>query len=183
VILVTSDGRGHVAVLAGLVAAAYALLFAAALLGKVDGWPSWSEAVSGFVPRRARIATVVRFGVPPAEGAVAAVSLLQPKVGLLASGALLGIFAAVVVGLRSSHEGEECNCFGAVASSRISLGLAARNAVLAGIALGVALATRDVHVSRISTTEMLVVVLLGSLLLVFSEFRRFSQTQQRRARA
>jgi hypothetical protein len=169
--------------LAELVAAAYSLLFAAALLGKLDSWRSWSEAVAAFVPRRPRAVAVVRFGAPLAEGAVVVLALSLPKIGLVAAGALLVVFAVAVVLLRPAHAGRECNCFGSIAPSQISLSLAARNGALAGTAFAVAIGVWNLRVSRLSPSQMLVLLLVGSLLLVCAEFRRFSRVEQRSSKA
>lgn len=169
------------ATLAGLVAAAYAMLFAAALLGKLDSWRLWSEAVAVFIPRRTWVTAGVRFGVPIVEGALAALTLSYPSIGLLVCGALLAVFAVVVALLQRHHDGTECNCFGSVASSQINLSLAARDAVLAGAAIAVAVAVWNLNVSRLSPSEILILLALGSLLLVSTEFRKFSQIEERRS--
>jgi hypothetical protein len=102
-----------------------------------------------------------------------------PKVGLLAAGALLAAFAAAVAVLQRRHAGAECNCFGAVAPTRIGRSLVARNVVLSAVALGTAGVGWSVEVARLSASEYVAVALLGSLLFVAAQFRTFLVSTQR----
>ena len=96
-----------------------------------DGWRLMSVRIGG--PGR-RGGLVFR-ALPLAEAAVAAWCVLTPREGLPAAGLLLAALALGVLAVRGRLEGEDCGCFGELAESRIGRRLAARNAVLALVAL------------------------------------------------
>jgi hypothetical protein len=102
---------------------------------------------------------------------------------LIAAGALLLVFALVVAVLQPRHQDMECSCFGAVASSRISKSLVARDAVAALAAIAVAIAAWTLDVPRLAAADFLVLLVLGSMLLVGAEFRRFVHIKDRRLEA
>jgi thiol-disulfide isomerase/thioredoxin len=118
-----------------LVAAAYAALFAAAALGKATAWESWS-ALAEDVAGKAK--PVVRPAVPAGEVALAVALIVVPAFGLAATAGALGLFAVVVIRVRGRLAGRDCGCFGRFSSGKLSGRLAARNAVLAAAAAGLA---------------------------------------------
>jgi hypothetical protein len=166
--------------LVALIAAVYGLLFGVAVFGKVDGWRSWSRALNGFLPGRPRVAALTLVAVPFTEAVVVVLTLGFPKLGLLAAAGVLAVFAVVVAALRSRHQDEECNCFGAIATSRISATLVARNAIASAFAIAVGVAAWGVDVPRLRPTHVLVLILLGSILTIGGQFRNFVHVQQRR---
>jgi len=165
--------------LVALIAAVYGLLFAVAVIGKADNWRSWSRAMRGFLPGRPAIAAVAVVAVPVVEAVVAGTTFFFPKLGLVAAGAVLVLFAAVVAVLQTRHRGEECNCFGALATSRISPALVGRNAIAAAVALAVGVASWRLEVPRLAATHFLVLILVGSLLVIAVEFRNFLRVRER----
>jgi hypothetical protein len=161
--------------------AGYGLLFVAAVLAKLDGWPSWSSAVEGWLPRRPAFARALRWVVPQLEGLAAVLAFTVPRVGLLVSALVLVLLAVGIGVLRPSHRGEECNCFGAVAASRIGAPLAARNLVLAAVAFAGFFGSD--HVRRLSGLE-LVAMFAGLLLVIVSaESLKFYLSAMRRLRS
>jgi hypothetical protein len=166
--------------LVAVLAAAYGFLFAFAGLGKVDGWRSWTQAINGFLPTHTRIAAVARVTIPLAEAGVAALCIAFPRLGLVAASSVLAAFGVIVAFLQAHHRGAECNCFGAVASSRISKALVLRDLSASGIALAAVLLAWSIRVPHLASAELGVLVLLGSLLLVALEFRTLRRIDVRR---
>jgi hypothetical protein len=169
--------------LVALISAAYGLLFAFAVLAKADGWRAWSRAMGTFVPGRPRIAAAAVIVVPLVEALVAALAFALPKLGLLAAGAVLAAFALVVAVLQSRHRGEECNCFGALATSRIDPMLIVRNALAAAVALTVGIASRGTDVQPLPATSVLALILVGSVLAIGLEFRNLLRLREQRLSA
>lgn len=114
---------------------AYSLLFLSAFLGKADGWEAWQLSVSDLFDHRL-LARCVLVGVPTVEAVIAVVLLARPQLGLVSAGLLLTAFGTVVLALNRREEAGSCSCFGALAPSSISAGLAARDFGLAALAGG-----------------------------------------------
>lgn len=154
-------------------AVGYALLFVGAALAKLDNWRSWSITVSKFAALGGSWNKLIRFGAPSAESAVAAVAIRDPRAGLVASFLLLALFAVAVAILYRRHAGEECNCFGALLPSAISMNLVYRNSALAGGALALWWAVTRTDVEPLGALEILVACLFAIIAVVALELRRF----------
>jgi hypothetical protein len=115
-------------------AAGAAALFACAALGKALAWRSWATLAKRIAGRRGGrwLASLL----PPLEGAIAALVLLRPGIGLAAGALLFGAFALGVVALDHRLRGAECGCFGPLIRRGVGPRLAAGNAFLA-LAAGV----------------------------------------------
>jgi hypothetical protein len=119
---------GHVASQALVVG--FWLVFVGSVLGKLDGWSRWSSLASA-LPLPRPIAATVRVLLPLVEATVAVLLLLAPAAGLVAAGALLGVFAVAVVVFARRIGPAECGCFGALTPTKLGTGLAVRDGILA----------------------------------------------------
>lgn len=160
--------------IAEVAAGACALLFLAAVLGKLDGWGQWSR-LSQEIPGPGAVGRVTRVGVPMVESAIVVLSLASPIAGLAAGTVVLVGFASAVGVLGRRLAGQECNCFGAIAPATISWQLAARNIVLAILAAGGWYAARRENLQALSFSAVLVTVLFGAIALMVFQFRRLRQ--------
>lgn len=128
------SGSPYVALVLRAGGAAYFVLFAAAVLGKVGSWNLWKVSVRnwsrGTIPEQSLL-----IGLPLLEGLVATLLIIAPAAGLGAASFLLGLLSSGVVLLVPSHRGESCACFGTSGSASIGVALAARNAILSVAAL------------------------------------------------
>lgn len=118
--------------------AALGVVMAGAALGKLDAWGRWANTMYRLVPRSRILARRLRYAIPVVEGVVVVLLFARPVVGLAACALLMTVFAVAVAVLARTHAGEDCACFGTVVSSRIGVGLAVRDAVLAVLAAGLA---------------------------------------------
>ena len=168
--------------LADIVAGAYALIFLAAALGKLDSWAAWSR-LSREIARSDLLGSAVRSVVPAVEGLVGVLCFVAPTAGLAAAAVLLAFFALAILLLSRRLAGEDCNCFGAIAPATISPRLAARNLALAIIAAGGWYAASQQNLQARSLGQMLVTLLLGTIALMFIQFRRLAVSAPARATA
>lgn len=155
-------------------AAVYALLFLAAVLGKLDSWEQWSELSDG-LPGPPAVGRGARYGVPAAESVVVALCVLWPLGGLAASALVLTGFAASVELLARQIPGRECNCFGAIAPATISPRLALRNVVLAVAAAAAWYVVWKQDVQALSALSVFLTVLLGAIALMVLQLWRLRQ--------
>lgn len=153
-----------------LEAAAFAGMFAVALLGKLDSWNSWRQTVRS-LPLPVLPESPVRFGIPILEGATFAALVASPRIGLAASAAVLLVFAAAVALLHSAGSNTTCNCFGAISSKPLGIGLAARNATLAVIATAGAVGAKP-HVASLPLLHVAVAISVAVLVVLLVEARR-----------
>ena len=126
-----------------IVAAAFALFFGVACTGKATGRRGWYELarrVSGD-----RLALPTALIVPSAEAGIAILCIVRPDVGLAGAAFVLALFAGAVA-LRRDLHGAPCGCFGPLLHSKLGPGLAARNAVLASLAVVAAVGARSATV-------------------------------------
>jgi hypothetical protein len=88
------------------------------------------------------LARPTAIAVPVAELVIAAFVIpdATARAGGLAAALALIVFAAAVVRLMARGEAPDCNCFGPLHSSRVGPGMLARNLVLAGFGVSVAVA-------------------------------------------
>jgi hypothetical protein len=158
---------------------AFSLIFVASVLGKLDGWGRWS-ALASALPFPPRLREAVRLLLPVLEAGVVAVLLLFPVAGLLASSALLAIFAIAVTLIAKRIGPAECGCFGALTPTKLGTALAVRNALLASAAaLGVALVLQA-DTSRPSLAALALGLLLGLWILLPLEYVHLSQGREER---
>jgi hypothetical protein len=159
---------------AEIAAGAFALVFVAAAVGKVDSWGPWSRLTEE-IPGPGVLGRVVRIAVPAAEGAIVVLSLASPVIGLAAGAIILGGFALAVWTLARQLAGRECNCFGAIAPATISSRLASRNIALAILAAAGWYAARRESLQAMSFSKVLVTALLGAIALMGFQFRQLRQ--------
>jgi hypothetical protein len=154
-----------------LAAGAYALLFVAAVLGKLDSWDQWAR-LTREVPGPRALGVCVRFGVPAVESATVVLSLVRPTAGLAVGAIVLACLALGVWLLTRRLTGRECNCFGTIAPATISPRLAVRNAVLACAAAAGWYVSGRSHAHALSLEEVLATLLFGAIALMLVKFRR-----------
>jgi hypothetical protein len=165
-------------IFADIAAGACALLFLAAVFGKLDSWESWSRLTAEF-PGPHLLRRVIRLAVPATEGAVVVLIFASPKAGLAAGAALLLSFAVAVQLLARRLAGRECNCFGAIAPATLSPRLAARNIAFAvAAALGGYAAWRE-HMGSLTVPDVAATLLAGAILLMVVQYRDLHQTTSR----
>jgi hypothetical protein len=162
-----------------VVAAIYAALFLAAVLGKADSWRAWGDLLVAVSPGWLGI-SVIKLGVPAVEAAVAVWLVIAPATGLLAAASLLGILAVAVLVVSLRHSGRPCACFGALMPSEIKRMLAARNAALAAIAAAAAVGAAKASVPGLTLAEITAVLLILGLSSLTLELRRFNRFNSRR---
>lgn len=159
-----------------IVAAALGVVMTGAVLGKLDAWGRWANTMYRLVPWSRILARRLRHAIPAVEAVVALLLFVRPIVGLVACATLLGVFAVAVALLARDHAGEDCACFGTVVSSRIGLGLAARDAALAAIAGGLAawtlLAGGSAGTAPLSALETFAALFAGVVVAATIEFLR-----------
>jgi hypothetical protein len=107
---------------------ALSFLFAAAVIGKVDGWRDWSALALRIAPRGGR---AIAFGVPAAELTTATALVVSPVRGAFAAAALLLVLAITSYHLWQTMGPAECNCFGPLLPGVFGPRLVVRNVVLA----------------------------------------------------
>lgn len=156
---------------ADLASGCCAVLFLVAALGKFDSWTAWSTLTTD-LPGPPVLQRAVRWTVPLAELAVSGISFVKPPAGLAAAAALLALFAAGVWFLAGRLPGHECNCFGAIAPSRLSSGLAFRNAVLAAAAASGSYLTQEARLQRLSGSSALVALVTAVIAVMVTQYRR-----------
>jgi hypothetical protein len=161
-------------VLADLASAACALVFLAAVAGKLDSWGDWSR-LSHDIPGGPALGRAVRIMVPVIESIIVVLCFASPIAGLAAAALVLGGLAVAVRDLQDRLGGRECNCFGAIAPATISPRLAARNAALAAAAAAGLYAAWRVDLQTLSLLKVLVTVLVGAILLALFQYRRLRQ--------
>jgi hypothetical protein len=160
------------------VAAGYAALLFAAVLGKLDSWRAWQDTLSIVSPLPRRMTAPLLYGLPLVEGLTAIVILLSPKLGLAAAGALLCSLAVSVLALSAEHRGQACSCFGALAPSEISPRLAGRNAMLASLAGIGAYGADRVGAGSVPVGTLTITLLVGLLVSLSLQLFRFSRLKQ-----
>lgn len=171
---------GSTEIAAQVLVVGFWLIFVASVLGKLDGWNRWS-ALASALPLPRQVSAVVRLVLPVLEAAVAAVLLLAPVAGLLASSILLAIFAVAVVLFARRIGPAECGCFGALTPTKLGTGLAARDAVLAvAAAIGVALVL-GADAPRPALPALAVGVLVGFWIVLALEYTRLTRAREARA--
>lgn len=145
------------------------LIFVVAASGKVDGWQTWTSAAGSLFARwPVAVRRALIPGVPALELTVAVSIALSPRLGLAMASVTLAVFAVAVAFLLPSHRGQSCNCFGAVASSRLNARLAIQDATLAAIAAASAVACAPNF--TVSLPAIGLTLLAGLLLVVVAEF-------------
>ena len=165
-------------VVGSVAAGACALLFLAAVLGKLDSWKQWSELAKE-IPGPPVLGGLAQVLVPILEFAIVLLSFAWPVIGLAAGAIALTGFAVAVWFLAHRMSGRDCNCFGAIAPAAISPQLAARNVVLAaGAAAGWYVAQRAT-LGAMSLSEVLLTVLVGVIVLMGAQYRALRETALR----
>jgi hypothetical protein len=156
------------------IAGGYAVFFTVVALAKLDAWRSWSAAVSQWLPDGLSV-QATRIALPSLEALTVAVLLLSPPLGLLLSAVLLAAFGAGVLLLSRQARGKECGCYGALLPSRIGGALAARNLILAGVAVGACLLAWRSAAPGPRAPVILLLALLSALLMLSAEARRVTR--------
>jgi hypothetical protein len=151
--------------------ASYGLVFLGAALSKLDSWATWKVTVASFM-RHGVLAAIIRIGLPAVELCAAVMLVLSPILGLTIAAVIMAVLALGVFVLRFRHSGQQCNCFGALMPSEIGPRLAARNALLAGVAAGGAVVARGERPASLTAIELVLVLFVGIMILLTSEFRR-----------
>jgi Methylamine utilisation protein MauE len=164
-------GSGSMRVVADVAAGACALLFMAAVLGKLDSWPDWSRLTKDF-PGPTAFGNAVRVVVPAVEASIVVASFAVPTVGLAAGAVVLTCFAVAVWVLGRQLAGRECNCFGAIAPATISPRLAVRNAGLAIALLASWVVSYHERAQALSLGKVIATVLGGAIALTCFQYRR-----------
>jgi methylamine utilization protein MauE len=126
--------------------ASFAVLFVAAVAGKVSGRRRWRAFESSLEPLAGELAGPAAVAVPAAE-AICVLLLCAPVApawGLVAAGLLLAGFAAGVGYAVRTGRRVRCRCFG-VDGGELNTAAAVRNAVLAAAALTAAWAGAALH--------------------------------------
>jgi len=149
-----------------------AAMFGVSALGKLDGWNLWSSSVYQWIGR-ARLAVIVKVGLPLAEIIGAGALMVRPTFGLQIAAALLAALGLGVLVIRKSHAGADCGCFGSFgAAGRIGLPLAARNLALALLAAVFAyLSARKGNNRAITSPGLLALMVATSIVLLVRESR------------
>lgn len=109
-----------------LVAACAAVLLIGALFGKADGWAAWARASAGWTPSWIP-PWLTRDGIPFTEAFLVVLLVATPMLGVLLGGLFFVGMGLGVFGLIGRHRGEECSCFGDIASTRLGPLLGLRN--------------------------------------------------------
>lgn len=161
-------------VLADAAAGSCALVFLAAVVGKLDRWSQWSRLTDEF-PWQPVFGRAARFVVPAIEGAVVVLSLAVSIVGLASAALVLAGFALAAIFLSRRLAGRECNCFGAIAPATINRRLAARNVMLALAATAGWYAARQANVRALPLSSILLVLLVGVIGLMLLQHRRLQR--------
>ena len=155
----------------GLLALRLALsfVFGFAAAAKLANRPRLSETLQAFaVPRRFVAALAV--AVPASELVVAALLLPSStaRAGALAAAGLVAVFTAATVVTLARGERPGCSCFGAIGAKPIGPRTVARNGVLAGAAIGVAVlgAGRSVSSIHLAPAWVAIVTLAAAVALL-----------------
>jgi hypothetical protein len=156
---------------------AMTFLFAAAVIGKLDGWQDWSALAFRVAPRRGR---ALAFGVPGVELAVAIALVVSPVGGASAAAALLLLLAVASYHLWRKIGAAACNCFGPLLPDVFGPRLAVRNVLLAAGAGGTALiaAIYPPHLGAAVYAVVAAYVLLIFLLSEAIRFRRIAAQKE-----
>jgi len=119
---------------------AFATLFVVSGSSKIDRYRSWREFASTLTGVRSA-AWAISVCLPLGELGLSLALLGWPRIGLIAAAILLFAlaFGSVIAYYRVGPV--QCNCFGASSSHRLGWGVAARNAVLAVLAMALSLLT------------------------------------------
>ncbi len=164
-------------------AAAWVLMatFAWAVVAKFVRGNAWPSAVTRFGFRGA-VAQVIVFAVPMAEAAVAVAFIGGlSRVGGSLTLALVAAFSAAIVRARVQHGNRlPCGCFGKTHERDYRL-LLARNSLLALLAVAVLLgpSSASLEVPEGAEVVPLVLVVLGSLLIVWMAVQTFASLRRR----
>lgn len=147
------------------------LVFAAAVVGKVDGWRNWSALAFRIAPRWGR---ELAFSVPAVELAVAIALVISPQQGAIAATALLLLLSIASYELWRKLGAAACNCFGPVLPDVFGPRLVARNVLLTGAAAATATiaAIHPPHVGAAVYAVVAAYVLLTFVVLETIQFRR-----------
>ena len=130
--------------IAGLVADLLAVVFVVGVGAKLIDHGRTSDSIVAFgVPERA--AGAMSWVLIASELAIASSLLLDRTrvVGAIGALVLLSLLTAGVAGNLMRGRAPECHCFGRLSRGRIGYSTVARNALLASMAAGVALSTRE----------------------------------------
>ncbi len=157
--------------LADVAASACALLFLAAVLGKLDRWGEWSR-LTAEIPGPALLSRSVRVTVPAVESAIVGLSVGWPIAGLAAAAVFLPGFALAVFLLARELPNRECNCFGAIAPAKIGPRLAERNIALASVAAVGWYIAQHQNLQALSLSTVLMTLLFGAIALMLFQYRR-----------
>ena len=179
-LLAWEDSQMLLRVLGDVAAGACALLFLAAVLGKLDSWEQWSR-LTREIPGPAVTGRAVRVIVPAVECVVVVLCFAWPAAGLASGTAVLAVFALAVWLLARRLSGRECGCFGAIAPATIGPGLAVRNAALAIVAAAGWYLAQQENLPGLSLGQVLVTVLAGAIALMLFQYRRLRQAAGRPA--
>lgn len=156
------------------------LMFVLAALGKFDGWSEWASFARAFPgPQIGR--ETLRITLPVVEAVVAALAFGDPRLGLPVAAGVLAALAVGVLVFGRFLRGQECNCFGVAAPSRIGPSLAIRNVAFAVVATAGAYAAATSALGPIPGSQILATALAGVVLLIAFELRRFGERARGRA--
>jgi hypothetical protein len=160
---------------AAISAGACALLFVAAVLGKLDSWAQWSR-LTDEIPGPLPLGRAVRVVVPVIESGIVVLSFAHPSIGLATAAFFLLSLAGAVWLLSRILAGRECNCFGVMAPSTITPRLAQRNIALALLAaVGWYLAHNEKR-QPLSVSAVVATLLCGGIALVLLQSRKLFVT-------
>lgn len=159
-----------------LLAAAFALMFLVAALGKIDAWRSWSITISHFFPVGHPLNLAVRLGVPIVELGLSVYVLIRPSDAFIVVGVVMIAFAIAVQAASRKHPGVPCNCFGSVAPSTLDYRLISRNLGSAFIAFLASVQSFSVGVSALPKLSFLLIAWAGGLAVLSTEFVRLRRS-------
>jgi peroxiredoxin len=157
-----------------LVRLGLAAVFAVAALGKFADREGSREALERFgVPLG--LVGPMSLGLPVTEMAVAAglVVVASAAWSALAAAALLVAFCVAIVWLLARGEAPDCHCFGTLSSAPVGRGTLARNLVLVGLAVFVAVAgwnDAGESVSKLAADLGAVAIVLGVAMALYAAF-------------
>lgn len=146
---------------------ALAALFAASTAHKLAALAEWPGVVRNYrlLPEAAAVPAAGALLIAEALTAAALVWPAARRFGACAAAALFVVFAAAVaINVRRGRISIDCGCFGSRLRERLSIGMVARNLVLALLALGLLLPERTRALGALDIAAALGVVATLSFL-------------------
>ncbi len=119
--------------------AGFALLFALTALHKWRDLAAFKTVISGYNIAPQNLVPVLGLGLPILEFSIAVLLIFYPLLGVLAAGALLGLYALLMAfNIARGHVHIDCGCFWGSARAEfasLTWGQAVRNIVLVAVLL------------------------------------------------